>query len=60
MNTETGSSKKCVGALKSDFVLPVSEFARIPVGRVVLTGHLENPRDAAGLVLFAHGSGSGP
>ena len=36
----------------------VSEFARIPVGRVVLRGHLEIPRDARGLVLFAHGSGS--
>ena len=38
--------------------LPVSELARIPVGRVVLRGHLEIPRDAKGPVLFAHGSGS--
>ena len=36
----------------------VSEFARIRAGRVVLGGYLEVPRDAGGLVLFAHGSGS--
>jgi pimeloyl-ACP methyl ester carboxylesterase len=38
--------------------LPVSEVVSIPVGRVVLGGHLEIPRAAKGLVLFAHGSGS--
>jgi pimeloyl-ACP methyl ester carboxylesterase len=31
---------------------------RIPIGLVTLTGDLEIPQDAAGLVLFAHGSGS--
>ena len=38
--------------------LPVSEAVAIPVGRVVLGGHLEVPQGARGLVLFAHGSGS--
>ncbi len=37
---------------------PVSESVSIPVGRVVLGGHLEIPKGAGGLVLFAHGSGS--
>jgi putative phosphoribosyl transferase len=31
---------------------------RIPVGEVALSGDLEIPEDAVGLVLFAHGSGS--
>jgi putative phosphoribosyl transferase len=38
--------------------LAVSESVSIPVGRVVLGGHLEIPEGAGGLVLFAHGSGS--
>lgn len=38
--------------------LPVSEVVSIAVGRVVLGGHLEIPKSAGGLVLFAHGSGS--
>ena len=38
--------------------LPVSELVTIPVGRVVLGGHLEIPKGARGLVLFVHGSGS--
>lgn len=38
--------------------LPVSESVSIPVGRVVLGGHLDIPKGAGGLVLFAHGSGS--
>jgi len=38
--------------------LPVSEAVAIPVGRIVLGGHLEVPQGARGLVLFAHGSGS--
>jgi len=57
MNTETCSQGMRRSAEKR-LRLPVSEFARIPMGRVVLTGHLGIPRDAAGLVLFAHGSGS--
>jgi putative phosphoribosyl transferase len=32
---------------------------QIPAGKVTLTGDLEMPEDAHGLVLFAHGSGSG-
>ena len=32
---------------------------QIPVGAVVLQGHLHIPEPAAGVVLFAHGSGSG-
>ena len=32
---------------------------RIPVGAIALEGDLEVPESAAGLVLFAHGSGSG-
>lgn len=31
----------------------------IPVGQVVVEGHLNVPDEAAGIVLFAHGSGSG-
>jgi putative phosphoribosyl transferase len=38
--------------------LAVSESVSIPVGHVVLGGHLEIPKGAGGLVLFAHGSGS--
>src|SRR5688572_2744454 len=30
----------------------------IPVGEIILTGDLEIPENARGLVLFAHGSGS--
>jgi len=32
---------------------------KIPVGNVVLMGNLNLPSDAKGVVLFAHGSGSG-
>jgi dienelactone hydrolase len=32
---------------------------QIPAGRAVLSGNLTIPEDAVGLVLFAHGSGSG-
>ena len=41
-------------------VTPRSEsfHLRLPVGPVTLTGDLEIPEDAIGLVLFAHGSGS--
>jgi putative phosphoribosyl transferase len=34
------------------------QYVRIPSGDVVLDGDLTLPRDAGGLVLFAHGSGS--
>lgn len=35
-----------------------SHFLRIPAGEVMLSGDLEIPENAIGLVLFAHGSGS--
>lgn len=41
-----------------DDALPIRVTVRIPIGPVTLTGDLKIPRDAAGLVLFAHGSGS--
>src|SRR5262249_29012397 len=37
----------------------VDEQVRIPSGRVVLEGNLGIPPDAKGIILFAHGSGSG-
>ena len=37
---------------------PESLSLRIPAGEVILSGDLEIPEDAIGLVLFAHGSGS--
>ena len=36
----------------------MEESVRIPVGPVTLAGDLEIPARSAGLVLFAHGSGS--
>jgi putative phosphoribosyl transferase len=38
--------------------LPLKEAVRIPAGPVTLAGDLEIPAGSAGLVLFAHGSGS--
>jgi putative phosphoribosyl transferase len=35
------------------------DFIKIPVGGVVLNGNLKIPKGAKGIVLFAHGSGSG-
>ncbi|HEX8732384.1 MAG TPA: dienelactone hydrolase family protein [Ktedonobacterales bacterium] len=35
-----------------------SQVVRIPAGAVTLEGLLDIPRDASGIVLFAHGSGS--
>jgi putative phosphoribosyl transferase len=32
---------------------------RVPVGPVILEGNLDIPESARGVVLFAHGSGSG-
>jgi pimeloyl-ACP methyl ester carboxylesterase len=37
---------------------PINSTVQVPVGPVTLMGQLEIPVDAAGLVLFAHGSGS--
>jgi putative phosphoribosyl transferase len=39
--------------------LPVDRDVRIPLGEEWLEGHLTIPEGARGLVLFAHGSGSG-
>jgi putative phosphoribosyl transferase len=46
--------------LSRDIVGPHTESVqlRIPAGNVMLSGDLEIPKNAAGLVLFAHGSGS--
>lgn len=33
-------------------------FVKIPAGKVVLEGNIEVPKNAKGIVLFAHGSGS--
>jgi pimeloyl-ACP methyl ester carboxylesterase len=38
---------------------PVERAARIPTGEVTVQGDLVVPHDATGVVLFAHGSGSG-
>jgi len=35
------------------------ETASIPVNEIILEGNLQTPADARGIVLFAHGSGSG-
>ena len=45
--------------LEEEMALPEeSRMLQIPVGEVALTGDLEIPEKARGLVLFAHGSGS--
>jgi len=41
------------------FDLPAAEPVRIPAGDALLDGDLARPRDARGLVVFSHGSGSG-
>jgi len=38
--------------------MSTSTLVRIPAGNVTVEGMLELPEHAAGLVLFAHGSGS--
>lgn len=43
---------------KAEISLPLKEAVRIPAGPVTLAGDLEVPAAGAGLVLFAHGSGS--
>jgi putative phosphoribosyl transferase len=43
---------------KVQMSLPLKEAVRIPAGPVTLAGDLEIPAGGAGLVLFAHGSGS--
>src|SRR6476469_4558500 len=42
-----------------DTPIPDSTEVRVPTGTVHLTGDLVVPRDARGIVVFAHGSGSG-
>jgi dienelactone hydrolase len=39
-------------------ILESEKDVRIPIGRIVLQGSLALPREARGVVLFAHGSGS--
>lgn len=43
---------------KAALSVPLQETVRFPVGPVTLAGDLEIPAGSAGLVLFAHGSGS--
>jgi putative phosphoribosyl transferase len=50
-----GSSSGSSGCCRT---FHVNAEVRIPIGNVTLTGDLEIPPDARGLVLFAHGSGS--
>jgi putative phosphoribosyl transferase len=38
--------------------MTLSKAVRLQAGKVVLEGNLELPADAAGVILFAHGSGS--
>ena len=45
-------------AIQSEFQAETRDIT-VPVGRRRLGGHLTVPADAAGVVLFAHGSGSG-
>jgi hypothetical protein len=57
MNTHAPSTEAPPGVEKHR-TFPVSATVRIPIGPVTLTGDLEIPQNAAGLVLFTHGSGS--
>jgi putative phosphoribosyl transferase len=57
MNKHARSTEEPSGAERHR-TFPVSATVRIPLGPVTLAGDLEIPQDAAGLVLFAHGSGS--
>jgi putative phosphoribosyl transferase len=43
----------------SEHGLPSEQVIQVPVGAVTLEGNLNVPENAAGVVLFAHGSGSG-
>lgn len=51
-------SKEAPADAEKHRIFPVSATVQIPIGPVMLTGDLEIPQNAAGLVLFAHGSGS--
>ncbi len=57
MNIHARSAEAPPGSEKSR-AFPVAATVRMPIGPVTLTGDLEIPQDATGLVLFAHGSGS--
>ena len=57
MNTSARSNETPAGVEKRR-PFPVSATVQIPIGAVALTGDLEISQNAAGLVLFAHGSGS--
>jgi predicted phosphoribosyltransferase/pimeloyl-ACP methyl ester carboxylesterase len=45
--------------MESDELRPFAETVRVTAGEVTLAGNLEVPVGVAGIVLFAHGSGSG-
>jgi dienelactone hydrolase len=47
-----------VSSMQSFHQTPLSQLVRMPVDHVLIEGMLELPAKAAGLVLFAHGSGS--
>ena len=57
MKTHARSTEAPPGSEKHR-AFPVAAAVRMPIGPVTLTGDLEIPQDATGLVLFAHGSGS--
>jgi len=48
-----------VGDIAFDMTMMNEQVVRIPAGTVTLEGNLSLPSGARGLVLFAHGSGSG-
>jgi putative phosphoribosyl transferase len=50
-----GGADKEVGEVDGE----VDDEIEIPAGRQLLSGHLTVPRGATGIVVFAHGSGSG-
>jgi pimeloyl-ACP methyl ester carboxylesterase len=57
MKMHTHSTEVASGGTETR-ISAVNATAEIPIGSVMLTGDLLIPRDAMGLVLFAHGSGS--
>ena len=58
MNTTNSTSLLLEPGEQKEHVHPESVILQFPVDEVMLTGDLQIPRDAYGLVLFAHGSGS--
>jgi putative phosphoribosyl transferase len=58
MNTDNSSSILLEPGEEKEHVHPESVILQFPVDEVMLTGDLQIPEDAYGLVLFAHGSGS--